>query len=105
MLHYDEAWSSADPDVRLIELYEDNGVPEDTSGWTNLLDGATTVTVEWSKNGGATWPGSYTIELADMARRKLKVNVPAAAADGTEYLLRFTIDGTLYGPISVRWYR
>lgn len=88
-----------------LGLFEDNGCPLGECPWTDLLEGQTTLRIEWSRTG-VTWSG-VDVDLSPDAHGRpwLRWNPPAAIADGTEYGVRFVIAGVTYGPITVRLYR
>lgn len=92
------AWNGNPGGLDEVRLWDDNGFTYGGGPWTDLLEGQTTIRVEWSKNG-TTWGGT-DINLTDPS---IHFN-HAAIADGAEWLVRFVIGGVTYGPISVRFY-
>lgn len=103
-----------------VWLYDDNGDPYDPSVWTDLLEGASTVTVEWATAPVAgddtvrppikpqpqgPWQ-AFTVDLLrpqGYAKRVLRRNLTGVPRD-REYILQFSIDGGPWlGPISILW--
>lgn len=72
--------------------------------WTDVLAPATTLTVDWSTDAGLTWR-SLTVAMDWLEQRRRAVaNIAKRFADGTtEYLVRFTVDGVVYGPWVMRF--
>lgn len=96
-------WSASAPTVYTYRLYDDLGLSSEMD-WLDLLDGATTLTVDWSTDAGLTWR-SVPVNLDHVLEHpRCVMNVAKRFADGTtEYLVRFVIDGVTWGPLVFRF--
>lgn len=92
------------------ELHD--GDPNAFWAWEDLLEGATTVSVEWARSDGNDPPGpigqynTYVVDLLrpqGQAKRILRMGLNGVPRD-REYIVRFSIDGGPWlGPIVFRW--
>lgn len=97
-------WDSADPANFELYLFEDNGALNDPTQWTSLIEDAITILVEIAS---AALPDVFaTVAVTTrrlLSKRTMSFPLTTALRLGDEWLLRFTIDGATYGPVSLRW--
>lgn len=92
-------WSSTGANsVFWFTLAVDDGVTTEPV----LLSG--TIIVEVETTPGIWQPLTYTVAKSPFGALSLRAVVPAAYRDGTEHVLRATVNGVTYGPWSVRLY-
>lgn len=95
-------WEESAPSDYVVSLWDDSS---GDGHWRDLLVGASSLTVEWSVDAGLTWRAVTVAVDWLLDHPRAVMNVAKRFRDGTtEYLVRLTVDGTTYGPWTVRFY-
>jgi hypothetical protein len=90
---------SSDPDVYWFNIL----LSDASSIWPVPLGPTSVVTIERQIGGG--WSSGFVIQVAlnPDGQYSIRTVIPPSVANGSERIIRLTIDGVVYGPWSFRF--